>query len=65
MLQIFNRTETIKPRPTDALPVPTRDSTGAGLVCFRVSPEKIDLIAEKLNKAGVSIESDFRWPNGA
>ncbi len=65
ILLIFNRTETIKPPSPDALPVPPHGTTGPGHACFRVSPEKIDLIVEKLNKAGVSIESDFRWPNGA
>ncbi len=65
ILLIFNRTETIKPPLPEALPVPTHGTTGAGHACFRVNAEAIDLIAEKLNKAGVSIESDFRWPNGA
>lgn len=65
ILLIFNRSETIKPASPDALPVPPHGTTGAGHACFRVSAEAIDLIAEKLNKAGVSIESDFRWPNGA
>ncbi|MGF9565414.1 VOC family protein [Neorhizobium sp. JUb45] len=65
ILLIFNRHETIKPPSPDALPVPGHGTTGAGHACFRVDAEAIDLIAEKLNKAGVSIESDFRWPNGA
>ncbi|MBO9192796.1 VOC family protein [Rhizobium sp. 16-449-1b] len=65
ILLIFNRHETIKPPSSDALPVPPHGTTGAGHACFRMSAEAIDLIAEKLNKAGVSIESDFCWPNGA
>ncbi|CDN52374.1 Glyoxalase family protein [Neorhizobium galegae bv. officinalis bv. officinalis str. HAMBI 1141] len=65
ILLIFNPAETIKPPPADALPVPPHGATGPGHVCFRMTGDAIDLIKEKLNKAGIAIESDFRWPNGA
>ncbi|MGK9054683.1 VOC family protein [Neorhizobium sp. CSC1952] len=65
ILLIFNPAETIKPPPADALPVPPHGTTGPGHVCFRMSDEAIDRLKEKLNKAGIAIESDFRWPNGA
>jgi catechol 2,3-dioxygenase-like lactoylglutathione lyase family enzyme len=65
ILLIFNRTETLKPAPADALPVPPHGTTGPGHVCFRLEGPAIDRMVEKLNKAGIVIESDFRWPTGA
>jgi Lactoylglutathione lyase and related lyases len=65
ILLIFNPTETIKPSPVDGLPVPAHGATGPGHACFRMSGEAIDRMVEKLNKAGIAIESDFRWSNGA
>lgn len=65
ILLIFNPAETVKPASDEALPVPPHGATGAGHACFRMDAQAIDLMVEKLNKAGVSIESDFRWPNGA
>jgi catechol 2,3-dioxygenase-like lactoylglutathione lyase family enzyme len=65
ILLIFNPTETIKPPPAHALPVPPHGATGPGHACFRMEGVAIDRMVEKLNKAGVEIESDFRWPNGA
>ncbi len=65
ILLIFDPRQTIKPPPSDALPVPPHGTTGAGHVCFQLSSAEIDLLTEKLNKACITIESDFRWPNGA
>jgi catechol 2,3-dioxygenase-like lactoylglutathione lyase family enzyme len=65
ILLIFNPAETVTSPPPDALPVPPHGALGAGHVCFRVSGKAIDLVAEKLKKAHIIIESDFRWPNGA
>lgn len=65
ILLIFNPAETMKPPSRDALPVPPHGTRGAGHACFRVRSEAIDRLREKLNKAGVAIESDFHWPNGA
>lgn len=65
ILLIFNPAETIRPPPADALPVPPHGASGPGHVCFRASGEAIDRIREKLDKAGIAVESDFRWPNGA
>ncbi len=45
--------------------MPPHGTAGPGHICFRMTAEAIDLIREKLNKAGIAIESDFRWPNGA
>jgi catechol 2,3-dioxygenase-like lactoylglutathione lyase family enzyme len=65
ILLIFNPAETVKPPSDDALPVPPHGALGPGHVCFRMDGEAIDRTVEKLNKAGIAIESDFCWPNGA
>ncbi len=65
ILLIFNPAETIKPPLPDALPVPPHGAAGPGHACFRMNGEAIDRMVEKLNKAGIPIESDFRWSNGA
>ncbi|MCC2608242.1 VOC family protein [Neorhizobium petrolearium] len=65
ILLIFNPKETVKPPAADALPVPRHGTIGPGHACFRVSGEAIDRIKETLNRVGIAIESDFRWPNGA
>jgi len=65
ILLIFNPSETIKPLSPDAVPVPPHGATGPGHACFRMSGEAIDRMVEKLNKAPIPIESDFRWSNGA
>jgi catechol 2,3-dioxygenase-like lactoylglutathione lyase family enzyme len=65
ILLIFNPAETAKPVPAGALPVPSHGATGPGHVCFRVRGEQIEGIVERLQAAGVPVESDFFWPNGA
>ncbi len=65
ILLIFNAQETVKPPPPDGLPVPPHGAVGPGHVCFRMDNEAIDRTKKKLNKAGITVESDFRWPNGA
>ncbi len=65
ILLIFNPAETAKPVPAGALPVPSHGATGPGHVCFRVRGEQMDGIVERLQAAGVPVESDFCWPNGA
>ncbi len=65
VLLIFNRAETVKPPPSDALPVPSHGTAGSGHACFRVAAERLDEMAQGLKAAGVAIEADFLWPNGA
>ena len=65
VLLIFNPAETVRPASEGALPVPPHGATGPGHACFRMTGEAIDRMVEKLNKAGIMIESDFRWSNGA
>ncbi|WEX88363.1 VOC family protein [Sinorhizobium garamanticum] len=65
ILLIFNPAETVKPPAPGGLPVPPHGTTGNGHMCFRVAAEALDAWKEKLEAAGVAIEADIRWPNGA
>lgn len=66
VLLIFNPAETIMPpSPDSSLPVPPHGTTGQGHMCFRVAAEALDAWKAKLETAGVAIEADVRWPNGA
>ncbi|MCF3643170.1 glyoxalase/bleomycin resistance/extradiol dioxygenase family protein, partial [Rhizobium sp. TRM95111] len=57
--------ETMTPPPAEALPVPPHGADGPGHACFRVPAAALDDIAAGLKTAGVTVEADFRWPNGA
>jgi len=63
---VFNPEETARPAANPALPVPAHGATGPGHICFSV-PEggRLDDLAALLERRGVEIEADFRWPNGA
>lgn len=65
VLLIFNPAETIKPANNPAMPVPPHGSHGAGHVCFGASKAELDGIHRTLTEAGVAIEADFCWPEGA
>ena len=65
VLLIFNPQETIEPPPPHAFPVPVHGARGPGHVCFRVPGPELDFWVEKLVEAGIAIEADFHWPNGA
>ena len=63
-LLVFKPSETIQPIDSD-LPIPTHGSQGSGHLCFRASLEEIEGWINKFKSAGIEIESDFTWPNGA
>ena len=65
VLLIFNPNETIHPAPEGALPVPAHGAKGQGHACFRLDSDRFHAVIERLVTEGVSIESDFLWPNGA
>ncbi|MFN7102654.1 MAG: VOC family protein [Pseudorhizobium sp.] len=65
ILLIFNPAETVKPPPESALQVPPHGATGPGHACFRVARDHLDAMAERLRAAGIDIESEVTWPNGA
>jgi len=65
VLLIFNPKETVHPPPPGAFPVPVHGANGPGHACFRVPGPDLDFWVKKLEEAGIAIEADFRWPNGA
>lgn len=65
ILLIFNPAETVKPPPESALQVPPHGANGPGHACFRVAREHLDAMAERLTAAGIGVESEVTWPNGA
>ena len=64
VLLIFNPRETVKPSESSILPVPPHGATGQGHICFKVSGNDIEAVANKLLAAGIAIEADFVWPSG-
>lgn len=65
ILLIFNPEETERAESGTRFPVPPHGARGPGHVCFAASREEIGLWREKLKAAGVGVEADFDWPNGA
>jgi len=65
ILLVFNPNETKKLPNNPALPVPPHGARGPGHVCFAADGREIKVWREDLENAGVTIEADFRWPNGA
>jgi catechol 2,3-dioxygenase-like lactoylglutathione lyase family enzyme len=63
MLLVFNPEET--ERPSTGLPVPPHGARGAGHVAFAAEAAELDDWRERLLAAGIAIEADFLWPNGA
>jgi catechol 2,3-dioxygenase-like lactoylglutathione lyase family enzyme len=45
--------------------IPLHGARGAGHVAFRVTQAEFEPWAARLKTAGVAIESEVRWPNGA
>ena len=65
MLLIFNPSETERPPGDPALPVPPHGARGPGHVAFAAPAAELDRWRERLDAAGIAVEADFRWPNGA
>lgn len=65
VLLIFNPDETEKPPRNPALPVPSHGARGPGHVCLAMPGEALERWRKRLQEAGVEIEADFTWPNGA
>ncbi len=65
VLLVFNPVETRKPPSSpQSLPVPPHGADGAGHVCFRATADEIEHWQQRLETAGVEVESDFLWPSG-
>ncbi len=65
ILLIFNPAETIRPTGNPALPVPPHGAEGEGHACFAADADALDRWRAHFEAAGIEIEADFRWPNGA
>ena len=65
VLLIFNPAETVKPPAEDGPQVPPHGVRGQGHACFRVARSNLDAMTKSLTRAGVEIESNVIWPNGA
>ncbi len=56
---------TRQPPGSGSLPVPPHGADGPGHICFSADGATLDGWTARLQQAGIAIESDFRWPNGA
>lgn len=65
VLLVFDPEATARPPSNAALPVPPHGAHGPGHLCLAASREEIALWRERLAAAGVDIEAEFDWPNGA
>ncbi|MGR3805461.1 VOC family protein [Marinibacterium profundimaris] len=65
VLLCFVAEETRKPPGNPDLPVPAHGAEGPGHVCFSVAGPAMDGWRQRLEGAGLEIEADFQWPNGA
>jgi len=65
MLMLFNPQATVEPTDNPDMPVPPHGATGEGHLCFAADRAAITAWRERLVAAGVAIEAEFDWPNGA
>lgn len=65
MLLLFNPKATVLPTDNPALPVPPHGATGEGHLCFAADRAAIAAWQDRLRAAGVAIDAEFDWPNGA
>lgn len=65
VLLLFDPAQTVKPPAPDAkLPVPPHGASGQGHLCFAGTENEIERWKAHLERQGVAIEADFRWPSG-
>lgn len=65
VLLVFNPDATEHSPDNPRLPVPPHGARGPGHACFAAELPQMEALRERLVAAGVEIESDFNWPNGA
>ncbi len=65
MLLVFNPAATEVPGQNPRLPVPSHGARGPGHACFAAHRAQIAAWRDRLRAAGVAIEEEFDWPNGA
>jgi catechol 2,3-dioxygenase-like lactoylglutathione lyase family enzyme len=64
VLLIFNPNETETPIENDPFPVPLHGARGPGHVCFTVTADDLEAMAQRIEAAGVAIESEVTWRSG-
>lgn len=62
---LFRAGESLKPVAPGAYPVPPHGARGPGHLCFAASAGALSQWETRLRDAGIAIESDFQWYNGA
>ncbi|MBW3096170.1 VOC family protein [Pseudohoeflea coraliihabitans] len=62
---LFRAAATRQPTSNDRLPVPPHGAEGDGHLCFAADASALDAWHAALTAAGIEIEADFCWPNGA
>ena len=65
VLLIFNPDATEVPSGNPAVPLPAHGARGPGHVCFSASRDEIAGWRTQFQNAGVAVEAEFDWPNGA
>ncbi|MFN6924423.1 MAG: VOC family protein [Tabrizicola sp.] len=65
VLLVFNPEATEVPSGNPDLPVPTHGARGPGHVCFAASRKEIEVWRQRFLAAGIAVEAEFEWPNGA
>ena len=65
ILLVFNPAATEIVDPAARLPVPPHGARGPGHLCFAASRDEIAGWKARLTVAGVAVEAEFDWPNGA
>ncbi|GAA6199128.1 VOC family protein [Aquicoccus sp. SU-CL01552] len=65
MLLIFNPEETETDTGTTTMPVPPHGARGPGHMCFAMERDEIAAMRARLLAAGLEIDAEFDWPNGA
>ena len=66
MLLIFDpeRTST-DPGQVRGVDIPAHGARGAGHLAFRVAADSLDAWRARLAEAGIAVEAEVKWPNGA
>jgi len=65
VLLIFDPRATETGHPGARLPVPPHGARGPGHLCFAATRDEIARWRDRLAAAGIAIEAEFDWPNGA
>lgn len=65
VLLVFNPMATEQPSTNPRPPVPPHGARGQGHVCFAMPRNQIEAMRARLVAAGIEVETEFDWPNGA